>query len=57
MTTTKSRPPVVDEHGVEHRHGCGLPGWVDPRPGPRGWVLVTCAGCQAVRLVQRGAAR
>ena len=50
----KSGPPVIDEHGVEHRHGCELPGWVSDRPACKGWHIVECAGCGCVRLVRAG---
>lgn len=53
-STTRSRAPVIDAHGIEHRHGCGLPGWISDRPAMRGWHVVTCADCGCVRLVRAG---
>ena len=56
-TRTKSRPPVIDEHGIEHRHGCQLPGWENSRQATAGWWLVNCAGCGCVRMVRAEAAK
>jgi hypothetical protein len=47
-----TRPPVVDEHGVEHAPGCHVPGWTSQPSTIRGWHLARCARCSAVRLIR-----
>lgn len=47
-----SRPALRDVHGVEHRHGCSMPGWVSGSPRIATVVVVRCAGCGAVRLAR-----
>lgn len=55
MKTTASRPEVVDQHGITHRHGCDVPGWAS-KPAPlRGWHVLTCNNCGTVRLTRAGA--
>jgi hypothetical protein len=47
-----SRPPEVDEHGVEHRYGCDRPGWTSKPSHVPGIHILRCPTCGAVRLVQ-----
>jgi len=54
MTTARSRAPQIDEHGIAHRWGCPMSGW-DSRPSQvRGFHVMTCPGCGAVRIVRAG---
>ncbi|QOR69134.1 hypothetical protein IM660_10345 [Ruania alkalisoli] len=52
----KSRPPVVDEHGIEHRHGCPTGTWEAEGRGTRSHQLLRCTECGAVRLAIRAGA-
>ncbi|MBE7699239.1 hypothetical protein H9623_02820 [Oerskovia sp. Sa1BUA8] len=54
MKTTPSRPETTDEHGTTHRYGCYMPGWTSKPASLRGWHLLTCPTCGAVRLVRAG---
>ncbi|MGY4642809.1 hypothetical protein ACVW07_000642 [Cellulomonas sp. URHB0016] len=51
MNTT-TRPEIIDEHGVTHRPGCNLPGWTSAPASLRGWHVLRCPECGAVRLVR-----
>lgn len=56
MTKFKSRPPVIDAHGVEHAASCDMPGWTS-QPAIGGWHLHRCRSCGATRLARTGGAR
>jgi hypothetical protein len=45
MSTTE-----VDEHGVEHRHGCHCPGWTVTPSRVRGVSIARCDECGCVEL-------
>jgi hypothetical protein len=40
----------VDEHGVEHRHGCHCPGWTVTPSRVRGVSIARCVECGCVEL-------
>lgn len=52
-----ARPTNADEHGVEHAPNCHKPGWVSRPASVRGWHLLDCPTCHAVRLVRAGGTR
>ncbi len=56
-TTEHDRPHDVDEHGIEHRYGCHRPGWTSESSRVRGFYILRCATCGAVRLVHGSVAR
>ena len=49
---TSNRPPVIDEHGTEHRHGCHMPGWTSEPSRVRGYYILRCPTCGVVRITQ-----
>lgn len=55
--TAKTDPLPVDQLGVEHRHGCQMPGWISDGPAMRGWHVLRCADCGRVRLARAGGSR
>lgn len=52
--TSATRRPNLDQHGTEHRPGCHRPGWTSKPASLRGWHILTCPTCGAVRLVRAG---
>lgn len=46
--------PNLDQYGVEHRHGCPKAGWTSRPASLRGFHILTCPTCGAIRLT-RGA--
>lgn len=44
--------PNLDQHGVEHRHGCPKSGWTSRPASIRGFHILTCPTCGTVRLTR-----
>jgi hypothetical protein len=55
MTTT--RTPLIDEHGIEHRYRCHMPGWTSKPSRVPGFHILTCPTCGVVHVTREGAKR
>jgi hypothetical protein len=50
MTTTHT--PLIDEHGIEHRYGCHMPGWTSKPSRVPGFHILRCPTCGTVRVAR-----